>query len=481
MASRLRHVAGPVEQTGRVVDPAFVRTRSFWLDDLDGDDLTPRAPLPGDRQCDVAVVGAGYTGLWTALYLLRRDPTLRVVVLEAQVAGFGASGRNGGWCSALLPMGYDSLAASHGHGGAVAMRRAMIDTVAEVGRAAADEGIDCDFAPDGYLSLARSPAHVARLHERVADEVRYGATADDVRWLERDEARSMVAAQGVLGGVLTRACAAIQPARLVRGLARAVEQRGGVIHEGTPVRAIERGRAVTDHGTVRAEVVVRATEGFTPKLGGERRTLAPLYSLMIATEPLPVAAWDEIGWSRRCTLNDARQLIIYGQRTARGRIAFGGRGAPYHFGSKIEPGFDRDPRVFAALHQTLRELFPTLDGIAITHQWGGPLGVPRDWHCSVGLDRSAGLAWAGGYVGDGVGTTNLAGRTLADLITGTTSELTALPWVGHSSRRWEPEPLRWLGINAGLRLPASIDAHEVRTGRPAPGRAWALRRLSGGH
>ncbi len=216
---------------------------------------------------------------------------------------------------------------------------------------------------------------------------------------------------------------------------------------------------------MRARYVVRATEGYTPRLPGLRRAVAPVYSLMVATAPLPAAAWEQIGLADRPTFGDLRHLIIYGQRTADGRLAFGGRGAPYHLGSAVRPAYDRVPAVFAALRRTLGELFPVLADVAVTHCWGGPLGIPRDWCASAGLDRETGLGWAGGYVGDGVSTTNLAGRTLADLITGTDSEITRLPWVGHRSPRWEPEPLRWLGVNASLQVMGRADRQEARTGR----------------
>jgi glycine/D-amino acid oxidase-like deaminating enzyme len=222
-------------------------------------------------------------------------------------------------------------------------------------------------------------------------------------------------------------------------------------------------------------VVVRAVEAWTPTLPGERRTLAPVYSLMIATEPLDETFWKEAGLAQRETFSDHRHLIIYGQRTADGRLAFGGRGAPYHFGSAVRPTFDRDPRVHEELRRTLVELFPGARDAAITHRWGGPIGVPRDWHSSVGLDRGTGIAWAGGYVGDGVSTTNLAGRTIADLVTGRRTDLVTLPWVGHRSPRWEPEPLRWLGVNAGLRGIQLADRTEERRGRPS----WLASRLSG--
>jgi glycine/D-amino acid oxidase-like deaminating enzyme len=217
----------------------------------------------------------------------------------------------------------------------------------------------------------------------------------------------------------------------------------------------------TPYGDLRAEVVVRATEGFTARLAGHRRTLAPVYSLMVATEPLPAELWQRIGLAERETFADLRHLIIYGQRTADGRLAFGGRGAPYHFGSAIRPGYDQVPDVFRALRQTLRELLPATGDVGFSHAWGGPLGIARDWHPSVGLDRSTGLAWAGGYVGDGVAASNLAGRTLAELILRSEGELGTLPWVNHRSPRWEPEPLRWLGANLGLRAMGWADRREA--------------------
>jgi len=336
--------------------------------------------------------------------------------------------------------------------------------VDEVVRVAAAEGIDADVAPGGTVVLARSQPQLARARHEVAESDRFGLGSV---LLDADAARGRVAATGVVGGTYTPHCAVVQPAKLVRGLARVVEQRGAAIHERTPALAIEPHAVHTATGTLRAQHVVRATEGYTARLRGQRRVYAPVYSLIIATEPLPDAVWDEIGLRDRETFSDFRHLIVYGQRTADGRLVFGGRGAPYHYASRIAAGYDRVPAVFAELEQAVHELFPVLHGTTLTHRWGGPLGIARDWHASVGLDRATGLAWAGGYVGDGVSTTNLAGRTLADLITGRDTELTRLPWVGHRSRRWEPEPLRWLGANAGLRAMTWADAAERRHGRPS--------------
>jgi glycine/D-amino acid oxidase-like deaminating enzyme len=437
-----------------------------------GDPLEPRPALPGPTTTDVAIVGAGFTGLWTAYYLAEARPDLRITVVEKEIAGFGASGRNGGWASALFPASLATLARMGSPETALAQHRAMRESVDEVVRAAAAEGIDADIAKGGTIVLARTRPQLARARAEVAEARAWGRGEDDVRMLDEAEARSVLDASGTLGATYTPDCAAIHPAKLVRGLARAVEARGVTLHEPH--------RVLTTRGTLGADVVVRATEGYTPGLRGLERAVVPVYSLIIATAPLPTAVWDEIGLARRETFSDHRNLIVYGQRTADDRLVFGGRGAPYHFGSRISPAHDRDERVFASLYATLVEMFPVLAGTKVTHSWGGALGIPRDWCASVGLDPETGSAWAGGYVGDGVTTTNLAGRTLRDLVLGEPTALTGLPWVGHRSPRWEPEPLRWLGINAGLRTMTLADGEERLTGRPSLA-ARAMAPLLGGH
>lgn len=414
---------------------------------------------------DVVIVGGGYTGLWTAHYLLQADPALDVVVLEAEHVGFGASGRNGGWVSALWPVGPTTLARRGGAQAARAMVAELQNTVDEVGRATESAAIDCGFHKGGAIALARSPAQAARARAEVDEAREWGV---GTRWLNAAEASERLAASRVEGATFTPHCARVHPRRLVDGLAATVRAQGAQVHEGVRVEAIEPGRVTLAHGAqVTARHVIRATEAWTPTLPGQRRTVAPVYSLMVATEPLGAEQWSRIGLAEREVFSDHRHVVIYGQRTVDDRLAFGGRGAPYHFGSRIRPEFDHEATVFADLRATLTDLLPQLGDVRFTHAWGGPLGIARDWHPSVGHDPSTGLGWAGGYVGDGVAATNLAGRTLADLVTGRSSPLTQLPWVGHRSRRWEPEPARWAGINAGLRLAHAADREEARTGRPA--------------
>ncbi len=417
---------------------------SFWWADLGRD--PDRPPLPGDTDADVCIVGAGLTGLWTAYYLRRLDPTLRVVVVEARFAGFGASGRNGGWLTHTVTGGAAQYVATHGRDAAVRQQRALTDAVGEVVAVTRAEGIDADVHLGGELVVARSRPQLSRMRAELVVAERWPAT--DWQELSAAESAARIDVAGALGGRWHPHCARIHPAKLVSGLAAAVERSGATIHEGTPATAIRPGVVETPHGRVRAARIVRATEGFTARLPGQRRTWLPMNSSLIVTEPLPDRVWAEIGWQGRETLGDEAHAYMYAQRTADGRIAFGGRGRPYRYASRIDPDGGTPPATVAALTALLYAFFPAARGVPLAHAWSGVLGVPRDWSASVGLDRTTGLAHAGGYVGTGVTAANLAGRTLADLLLDRETDRTSLPWVGHRARRWEPEPLRWLGVHA---------------------------------
>jgi glycine/D-amino acid oxidase-like deaminating enzyme len=443
---------------------------SLWLDQL-GEPVMARPPLDGDTDVDVVIVGAGYSGLWSAHALLRADPSMRVLVLEREVVGFGASGRNGGWCVGELAGGLAGAVATWGREAGVAMTREIMRTVDEIGRVISSDGIDCGFEPGGVIRLARTSPQLARQGVEVEEYRHFGFGDDILRRLDVDEATDRLAATAVLGGLHYAPGARVQPARLASGLAGVVERSGATIVEGTSAldimagSAAARPRVVTDRGVVRADVVVRSTEAYTRDLPGLRRALVPLYSLMVATEPLDAATWESIGLRRYETFADDRRMVVYGQRTTDDRVAFGGRGAPYRFGSGIDPTTESSSHVHDSIVAALVELLPQLSGVEITHRWGGVLGVPRDWRPSVGLDRSTGLAWTGGYVGEGVAAANLAGRTIADLVLDPASPLVALPWVQHRSPLWEPEPLRWTAINGARRLAGWIDRQESVRGR----------------
>ncbi|MEU9269793.1 FAD-dependent oxidoreductase [Streptomyces sp. NPDC048251] len=465
-----------------VVDGVVNGGISFWY----ADDGLPavREPLAGDASADVVIVGGGYTGLWTAYYLKKAAPFLRITVLEQRFCGYGASGRNGGWLYNGIA-GRDRYAKLHGHEAAVRLQRAMNDTVDEVVRAVAEEGFDAGVHRGGVLEVARTPAQLARLKDFHAHELSYGERDRELYGARETAERVRVA--GAVGSSWTPHGARVHPVKLVKGLAAAVEALGVEIRESTPVTEILPGRAVTPYGTVRAPYVLRCTEGFTAALQGERRTWLPMNSSMIATEPLTDEQWAAVGWSGREALGDMAHAYMYAQRTADGRIALGGRGVPYRFGSRTDNDGRTQLETAGALREILVGFFPALAGVRVAHAWSGVLGVPRDWCATVTLDRATGLGWAGGYVGSGVATANLAARTLRDLVRldsgqeGRT-DLTDLPWVGHKVRRWEPEPLRWLGVRGMYATYRAADRRE--TERHAPGSSRLARvadRVAGRH
>ena len=451
--------------------------RCLW--DEDASFAAPQTNSP-EAGYDVVIVGGGLTGLWSALYLAEADSRLSIAVIDKEHVGFGASGRNGGWCSAILPMSLESIERDHGFQQAVRMQEAMNETVALVGSETRRLGIDCDFEQGGTVTLARSGPQVDRARQRVASARRFGFGSESVRLLDTDETSALTRARGVRGGVFESHCAAVHPGRLVRGLRHAVERAGVSVIERTEVVAIEPHRVHLREASIEARWIIRATEGFTSTIRGLRREVLPIHSLMIATEPLGETELAEVGFDSRATFTDGRNMIIYGQRTADSRIAFGGRGAPYHFASSVSQNHSTSSSVAEMLRSSLVDLFPALAGTRVTHHWGGPLGARRNWTSGVSADPTTGLAIAGGYVGDGVATTNLAGRTLAALITGADDPVTTLPWVGSQSRRWEPEPIRWLSVNALTGLARLADRHEARTDRDARLINAIIARVSGG-
>jgi glycine/D-amino acid oxidase-like deaminating enzyme len=420
----------------------------------------PRAPLPGDISADYCIVGAGFTGLWTAWYLKHARPEAEVVVLEREFAGFGASGRNGGWLSDHFAGSREEMASSHGRDSVLLLQRELQRTIDEVIEICAAEGIEADIVKDGVLTVARSVAQQTRLDEQLAQERAWELGPEDSAPLTAAQLEERVRISGARGATFSPHCARVQPAKLVTGLAAAVERLGVTIYENTVVRAIGGGQARTDRGTVRAPVVLRCLEGFTPSLEGERRALLPLNSAMIVTDPLGDARWDQIGWDGAELIGDFAHAYMYAQRTADGRIAIGGRGVPYRFGSRTDHWGITQGRTIASIETILHAMFPATAGVAIDQAWCGVLGVSRDWTPTVAFDRETGTGSAGGYVGSGVTATNLAARVLTELVLERESELTTLPWVRTSAPQWEPEPLRFIGANLVYGLYRGADRRE---------------------
>ena len=449
---------------------------SFWLETC-GESLTPRPPLDGSVDVDVAILGAGYSGLWTAYYLQARQPGLKIAIVEKEIAGFGASGRNGAWCTSGFPTSLGMLAKKYGAEQARAVYRAMAGAVDEVGRVADSEEIDIQYTKGGGLMVARGPQQLPAIEAAHQSYARLGLDGR-VELLDKTGIDDRVRITEARGALVMKDIATIHPGRLVRGLARLVERRGATIYEQTAVTGYTTGAYPTLHtarGHLRAKTIVLCGEAYLSQLPPLRRQLIPVYSLITLTEPLAAADWRTIGWENRETIDSCRYTVDYLSKTVDGRILFGGRGAPYHLGSKIHGGFDRHQATHKMLQNNVRTWFPMLKGVRFTHTWGGPLGWPRDFMPTMAYDPTLGLATARGYTGNGVATANLAGRVLADQITGTKSEITTLPCVNHQSPNWEPEPFRYLGVRFVQRSFWSIDMKSERTGTPPTGRTLAER------
>jgi len=440
----------------------------FWWRSVGGPPR-PGAPLPGPIEADVAIVGAGYTGLWTAYYLARAMPSLRIVVLEREIAGFGASGRNGGWVSGFFSGPARVYERERGAGDAPyeALQRAMLDTVDEVAAVLSEHQIEADFVKGGHLGVAIGAAQAQHARDEIAAARGHGVGDADLSALSAEQLAPRLRVAGASGATFSPHVARVHPVKLLTGLAEVVRRLGVDIHEGTPVSEIRPHEAITPFGTVRARWIVRATEGYTAGLHGLKRALVPMNSSMIVTEPLPPSVWEEIGWAGNEVVSDSAHVYAYLQRTADGRIAIGGRGVPYRFASRTDGPGETATATIESLRAKLASMFPAAASAPIDHAWSGVLGVPRDWCMSVDADPRTGIAWAGGYVGEGVAAANLAGRTLRDLILGERTHLTALPWVGRAPSRWEPEPLRWPAIHGVYSLYRTADRIERRTGRPS--------------
>jgi glycine/D-amino acid oxidase-like deaminating enzyme len=470
----------PIVTGDSIKRESYYRQQSFWLDTVP-ESLEPRASLHSGTRADVVIIGAGYTGLWTAYYLNRHAPDLDIAIVEAEIAGFGASGRNGGWCTSYVSGLEHQMGQTGTREQAIALQRMMFDTVVEVGRACEAESIDCHFAHEGHVEAAQLPAQLDRNHHHVKYMHEKGFV-NDFQWLSAEEVQNRVNIDGALGGFFMPHCAAIQPALLARGLARVLEQRGVRIYEQTPANSFDKEGVKTTNGSVKADTVLLASEGYSGSLPGLARKLVPFHSTMVATEALTDEEIAATGLDGRFTWNNGRHMVTYGQLTADRRIAFGHRGK-YLYNGRIQGDFDREDPVFNMIHEELFRLFPSLRGKRFTHSWGGAMGVSRTMTPAVCFDRKSGQGWAGGFFGDGVGATNLAGRTMADLVLGRDTERSHALWVNPekekalTARLWEPEPIRWLGVQARAQLMTWTDRAETRRSRIAGPLNWLQENL----
>ncbi|MGO1544242.1 MAG: NAD(P)/FAD-dependent oxidoreductase [Gulosibacter sp.] len=445
--------------------PGFVNGDvSFWMRSIG--EPTRRASLSGNTAVDVAIVGAGLTGLWTAYYLKKAKPELEIALIEREFAGFGASGRNGGWMSAEPAGQFGRYAKTGGIDAARNLQREMFGAVQESVDVARAEGFDEDLVHDGLVHAATNAAQLARARAHMAEMKEQGWASNDVTELSPSELAERVHIEGAQGGYWTQHCARVHPAKYTRGLAEVVEKLGATIYEGTTALSIEPHRVATNRGVVRAQYVVQALEGYTHTLKGKKRKFLPMNSSMVITERLTDAQLEQVGWHGAELVGDMAHSFTYMHRTEDGRIAIGGRGVPYNFNNSYDRRGRTADSAVLQLKKRLGELFPMLADVKLEQSWSGVLGVPRDWSAAVNYDRESGVLTAGGYVGHGLSGTNLAARTVRDLILDEDTELTRLPWIGRNPRNWEIEPIRWLGASVLYKVYGYADNCEYSLNQP---------------
>lgn len=423
---------------------------SLWTSSTSGSTFHSR-DLP--TSIDVAIIGGGFSGLWSAFHLKKINPALSIAIFEAKEIGFGASGRNGGWASSDYPVYKSTLIKRHGRVQAELLFASLRDSIDEIGDFAREHAPNTGYVKSGTLSFARNRGQLRRLESIVDSEHQFLSAA---------EVSERIAIEGVRGGIFNPHCATVQPYELVLGLARYLTSQGVAIYSHSYASRFDGGVLVNNH-VVRAGAVIQATEVF----GAPGRDFIPLYSLMVATEPLSDQLWHELGNYPRFTFAEASHQINYAQRTVDGRLAVGGRGATYPFGSKLIESKESTESVHERLRNMTRSWFPQLKDIRFTHAWGGAVAITRDWEPYLIWDRAQSFGKIGGYAGDGVTMSHLAAKALAAEITDSTHSVRGLHFINRPIRSWEPEPLRYVAVNSLVKLSSVADKEESLTGRPS--------------
>jgi glycine/D-amino acid oxidase-like deaminating enzyme len=432
---------------------------SFWMHAAGMWEAPIRPPLRGPQKADVAIVGGGFAGMATAYHLARRLPDRRIVLLEGARCGYGASGRNGGFADPGMP-GLDWVYAERGAEAASAYYAATRLGLAQIQAFARDHG-GCDFEQNGSLELATHESHLEALADKQRQLAEIGVAAE---LLDRAATRRAVRSERFAGALRLPDNAILSPAKLCLAMRSAIEAHGVEVSERSKVLRIDPGRPVrirTEFADVEAAQAVVTLNGYAPQIGLFRQQLLPLTNYVLATEPLSPAQRESIGWAGREGLSDDRVQFMYLRLTADDRIVFGGESSPYFYDSSPSTGNYRPS--LERLAEGLLVTFPQLEGVQMSHAWGGTMGFTRDFVPSVGrLDGAENIFYAAGFNGEGVVMTQLAGMILAQLVAGDAGPLTSLPIVGKRMPWLGPEPLRSLAVRGVERALTLLGSNPVR-------------------
>ncbi|MFI5914295.1 NAD(P)/FAD-dependent oxidoreductase [Dactylosporangium sp. NPDC051541] len=433
----------------------------YWLDDPDRP--AARAPLTGELECDLAVIGGGYSGLWTALIAKERDPGLDVVLVEGDRIGHAASGRNGGFCQASL---------THGLGNGLRrwpdelgeLERLGAENLAAIEAALSRYDIDCHFERTGGLDVATAPHHVEMLRKHATAARALGA---DVDFLDAGALRDEIDSPAFLAGVWDRGgTALLHPARLAWGLAAAAERLGVRVFEGSQVTRLSRtGAGITlrtPGGRLRAAKVALGTNVFPSLLRRTRPYVVPVYDYALVTEPLTAEQRAAIGWQRRQGLSDCGNQFHYFRQTRDHRILWGGYDAVYHFGGRLRPSYEHRKATYERLAAQFFATFPQLDGLRFTHAWGGAIDTCTRFSAFFGTAHRGRVAYAAGFTGLGVGATRFGAEVMLDLLAGAETARTRTRMVREHPLPFPPEPVRWAGVQLTRQAMISADANEGR-------------------
>lgn len=429
------------------------KDKSWWLG------ATPyneNPPLTEDIEVDLCIIGGGFTGLSSAYYIKKKKPELSVAVLENEVVGYGASGRNGGFSMPLLGWNITYLVWAFGAERARPTHHFMLECVRRTKELVENEKIDCDLEYPGLMVLAHNNFQYRGLQRDYENYHKVGC--DDVLLLDKTALKDRLNSAFHVGALYEPETAILNPAKLSRGMKDAVERMGVKVFERTPVESFEPGKEVIVHtpkARVKAKYVVLATNAFTVRLNINKNWFVPMFTYIILTEPLNDRQYQELGWVKREGIEDRRQLVHYLRLTADNRVAFGGRDAPYYYGNALE-GKDSHQKIFDGLERDMKQFFPMLSQVKITHRWGGPVAITGFFVPKFSYYQDhRNIAYGMGYCGHGVALSTSAGLIIHDLLFEPDSELTKFLFVHNMEMTIPPEPLRWLFVHAvkdGLRL-----------------------------